>query len=453
MKFFNNPYYAIIIVVFTAIIIDLSFQNWNKRHRVIEHDVHSYYYYLPAFFIYDDLKVEKDSYHIAEDDYYYFWNQPDENGNKVAKMTCGLSILYSPFFFIAHFIALTFDLEASGFSGVYKILLLLSSIFYLLIGLILVVKILDVLMFSSRTIFVSVLLLGVGTNLLAYSSQSAVNSHVYSFCLFAGFIYNTIVWYRNPNYFRTISLGLLFGLITLIRPSNGLIILFFIFYNISSFIELKHRFLFFIKHSRKIFIVMGLTIAVWIPQFWYWKFVSGDWIYYSYRDEGFYFFDPKIIKGLFSFRKGWLVYTPMMVFAIIGIFLLPNKIKKLKWSILVFTSLNIYVVFSWWCWWYGGTFGQRVLIESYALLVIPLASFVQWIQTKNLVVKNLFYLICIFFIWLNIFQTYQFEYKALHYDSMSKKLYIKQFGKLTPIPDSDKDIDWIDYEKAKLRRN
>ena len=143
----------------------------------------------------------------------------------------------------------------------------------------------------------------------------------------------------------------------------------------------------------------------------------------------------------------------MMVFAIIGIFLLPNKIEKLKWSILVFTSLNIYVVFSWWCWWYGGTFGQRVLIESYALLVIPLASFVQWIQTKNMVVKNLFYLICIFFIWLNIFQTYQFEYKALHYDSMSKKLYIKQFGKLTPIPDSDKDIDWIDYEKAKLRRN
>ncbi len=452
MKFFNNPYYAIVIVVFTAIIIDLSFQNWSKRHRVIEHDVHSYYYYLPAFFIYDDLKVEKDDYYLVEDKFYYFWNQSDENGNKVAKMTCGLSILYSPFFFIAHAIALVFNLEASGFSEVYKILLLISSIFYLLIGLIVTTKILKLLRFSSITIFISILLLGLGTNLLAYSSQSAVNSHVYSFCLFAGFIYNTIVWFKKPNLYRTILLGLLFGLITLIRPSNGLIVLFFIFYEISSFSDIKHRFLFFIRHFGKIIAIVGLTFVVWMPQFWYWNMISGNWIYYSYRNEGFYFSDPKIIEGLFSFRKGWLVYTPMMVFAIFGLFFLPENIKKLKWSILIFTIINIYVVFSWWCWWYGGTYGQRVMIESYALLIIPLAAFVKWVMDNKIIVKNLFFIICIFFIWLNIFQTYQFEYKALHYDSMSKKLYFKQFGKLTPIPDSDKDIDWVDYDKAKFRK-
>ena len=91
-----NPKYAIYIVLITALIIDISLKNWEKPNRVIEHDVHSYYSYLPALFIYDDIKLEKDDYRFG-DNYYFFWGQPDKNGNKVAKMTCGLSILYSPF--------------------------------------------------------------------------------------------------------------------------------------------------------------------------------------------------------------------------------------------------------------------------------------------------------------------------------------------------------------------
>jgi hypothetical protein len=89
----------------------------------------------------------------------------------------------------------------------------------------------------------------------------------------------------------------------------------------------------------------------------------------------------------------------MMVFAIFGLFFLPENIKKLKWSILIFTIINIYVVFSWWCWWYGGTYGQRVMIESYALLIIPLAAFVKWVMDNKIIVKSLFFIICIFFIY------------------------------------------------------
>lgn len=449
MKIFK-PEYAVFIVVLTAIFIDLSLKNWEKRDRVIEHDVHSYYGYLPSIFIYDDIKIKKSDY-LFGDNYYYFWQYPDKNGKKVAKMTCGLSMMYAPFFFSAHFITAFTNYPRSGFSEPYKIFLLLSSVFYLLIALDFVVKILKHYQFSGKHISITILLLGLGTNLLAYSSQSAVNSHVYSFCLFAGFIYNTIKWHERPTVKRIVWLGLLFGLITLIRPSNGLIILFFMLYGIKQFSDLKSKRILFKKHFFKLLIVLPLVLIVWYPQLRYWKIVSGDWIYYSYRDEGFFFLDPKIVEGLFSFRKGWLLYTPIMVFSLAGLFFLKEKVKNIKWATIIFMVLNIYVVFSWWCWWYGGTFGQRVMVESYALLVIPLTSFVKWVDDKNRVFKTLFYASCGFFIWLNIFQTYQFENHSLHHDSMSSELYFKQFGKMEKVEGFDSYLDWVDYNKNKYR--
>ncbi len=452
MKFSIKPIYAILLVIITALLINVSFKNWEKEQRVIEYDVHNYYFYLPATFIYNDLKLEKSDYKFG-DNYHLFWVQNDCNGNKVNKETCGLSILYAPFFFVGHFAAKIFNYSDNGFSEPYKILLLLSSVFYLFIGLIFIKKILNQLSFDSITISIVILLLGLGTNLLTYSSQSATDPHVYSFCLFAGFIYNTIMWYKEATYNRTLFLGLLYGLITLINPVNSLILLFFLLYNINSFSDIKERFNFlFTTHYKSVVRFVVFMFVVWIPQFLYWKLVSGDWFYSTQRDERFYFLDPEIINGLFSFRKGWLVYTPIMVFAVIGMFFLKEQLKGLKWGVTLFTIINIYIVFSWWCWWYGGTHGQKALIESYALLVIPLAAFVRWmVQKKSTLLKSVFGLIAAFFIWLNIVQVYQRESGALHYSGMSYKLYVKQFGKIDKVEDFEEHIDWIDVDAYKYR--
>ena len=73
---------AISIVVLVCLSIDLSFKNWEKQDRVIEWDVHSYYAYLPAFFIYDDIHLEKSDYKF-DDDYYLFWPSYTEDGRKI----------------------------------------------------------------------------------------------------------------------------------------------------------------------------------------------------------------------------------------------------------------------------------------------------------------------------------------------------------------------------------
>lgn len=442
---------SILIVFLSALTIDLSLQNWNKQKRIIEHDVHGYYGYLPMVFIYDDVRLEKSDYRMG-DDYYYFWiSHVTDDGGKLVKSTVGLSYLYSPFFFMAHGVALlSEDYPADGFSAPYKAFLLIGSLVFLIIGLNYVRKLLLEFGFSDKIIGLTIFILGLGTNLLAYSSQSATMPHVYNFALFAMFVYYTIKWHQNRTFKNIFILGILLGLISLIRPTNILIALFFILYDVFSWNDFKKKLLLFKDCFFQLIIVLPIVFVIWVPQFLYWKTITGHYIYYSYTEEGFYWLDPKIIEGLFSFRKGWLIYTPIMTFSLLGFFFLKGVLEKVKTAILVFTVVNIYIIFSWWCWWYGGTFGQRSMIDSYAMLSLPLAAFLQ----KTILHKIFKYIasaLALFFIWLNIFQTYQFEFECLHYDSMTMELYFKQFGIMHKKIDFYEYLDWADYEGAKYR--
>jgi len=446
-KKFSLSTIAIGVVAFACLLIDFSFKNWEKRDRVIEWDVHSYYAYLPALFIYDDIKLEKSDYRHDEN-HYLFWPVFTDDGRKVIKVTMGTAYFYAPFFFIAHAYASVTDYPEDGFSEPYKVFLLLSTVFYLIIGLGFLKKILSHYNFSDNVISIVILLIGLGTNILCYASQSAPMGHVYSFCLFSIFIYFTIKWYQHPSFKTTIILGLLFGWITLIRPTNFIIILFFVLYGISTLSELKQRILLFKENWLKIILFCFFSFLFLVPQLLYWKAATGNYLSYSYGDEGFFFSHPRIFEGLFGWRKGWLVYTPMMAFALLGLFFLRNGLKKLRLPIIIFMVVNIYIILSWWCWWYGGSFGQRSFIENYAMLAIPFASFVKFLSEKKWYLNVFFYFIAAFFIWLNIFQTCQFEFHSLHHDGMTKELYFKQVGKMEKVKDFDSMVHWPNYEAA-----
>lgn len=83
---------------------------------------------------------------------------------------------------------------------------------------------------------------------------------------------------------------------------------------------------------------------------------------------------------------------------------------------------------AWNCWWYGGSFSQRSVVQSYAILAFPLAAFFQSISNK----KILFYfslLFVAFCCWLNILMTYQaYTPKGImENELMSKKYFLENF--------------------------
>jgi hypothetical protein len=177
--------------------------------------------------------------------------------------------------------------------------------------------------------------------------------------------------------------------------------------------------------------IVGGVVAFLIfifPIFLFWKFATGSWVAYTYEQEGFYFDRPsQIWYGLFGFRKGWFVYTPMAALAMSGLYFLfrDPRLKGIYSAIVWYLPFNIFIVLSWYCWWYGGCFGQRAFIPVYGLLAFPLALVLE----KAARVRVLVYLCAGCFLLLNVFQSFQYQRQIIHMDAMTWRSYSFVFGK------------------------
>ncbi|MCK7535824.1 MAG: hypothetical protein MZV63_34990 [Marinilabiliales bacterium] len=296
----------------------LTVKHWRDEQRVIEWDAISYYAYLPAAFIHHDLSLSfADGYDGPHK--LIVWPERGPEGKHVIKTTMGLSLLWMPFFLAGHVAALISGADAGGYSEPYKFFLLVSALLFMLTGLIFLRRIL--LAHASDIITALVLAsFAFGTNLYWYTLFQGTMAHVYNFALISAFIWYSMKWHTEltpgaaggqRSAWRAVRLGLLLGLITLIRPTNIIIVLFFLLYGVLSPAGLKQRIRELGADYRYMMIIGLMVFVVWVPQMIYWKEMTGKSLWFSYgSDERFFFGDPAILKGLFSWRKGLLIYTP-----------------------------------------------------------------------------------------------------------------------------------------------
>jgi hypothetical protein len=449
IQFIKTGYLKLIFFLVITSVTWVNFNHvfWENQH-VIDHDVNHYYSYLPAFFYEKDLTLSflNDTINQKIESRYY---QPNKtiNNKLIIKMSMGMAISYLPFFTAAHFYCKLFNLPANGFSPPYHFALQFSTLIYFLIGLFFLWKVL-LNYFNKPISIITLLLICFATNVFFYLTFKAALSHIIGFTGIAMFLYYIIKWHNTPNYKTSIKLGLLIGFLTLVRPINILIVLIFVFYNVTSLKELKNKIIFFWKLKTQIFTLVLFAFIIVLPQLIYWKTITGSYFFNSYINEGFYFYNPHVFKALFGFRKGWFIYTPIMLFSIIGITQLFKTNKNLILMISIFLCVYIYVAFSWWCWWYGGSFSQRVMIDVYPLLAIPLAAFINYVFKLSFFKKSVFIGLFIGLTLLNLFQTTQAKFNIIHYDSMTFESYIKSFGVITNNNEIKKLYKSPDYKNA-----
>jgi len=440
--------WSITLVLVTVTFSDFSTRIWQSPGRIIQWDVIDYYGYLPAAFIYHDITLQfKDHYQGHKK--FVFWAKKTATGNYVFKMTMGVSVMLSPFFFIANEAAGPLGYNTGGYSLPYRFAIVIAALFYLLLGLIFLARVLRF-YFSETVTALTVLAIGLGTNLFWYSTFEPGMSHVYSFFLVSVFLYLTILWHRRITIMRTIFIGLVIGLLTLIRPVNILMVLFFIFYDVKSIAGFKNKFSLFWQKRIHILLMILAGFVVLLPQFIYWKTVTGHWVYYSYGREGFFFLHPQIINVLFSFRKGWFVYTPVMFFAVIGTYFLFKNYKQFFLPVLLLFIVYLYVVSSWWCWWYGGSLGQRELIDIYPVMALPLAAMLHWIGSQKTRLAYPATLLLLASVLLGAFYNVQYYYGSIHWDSMTKAAWLDSFGRIHPSSRFYKLLKTPDYKDALL---
>ncbi|MGE5437094.1 MAG: hypothetical protein ACM3O3_07685 [Syntrophothermus sp.] len=446
------PYIISLLAVLISINITIDVAKWKDK-RIIESDVISYYAYLPATFIYHDYTLQFLN-HYDGPHKFTIWPKDAPNGGKVIMTSMGMSFLYAPFFFAADYYAMDSKYDAGGYSEPYHLAINICALCYFIIGLFFLCKLL-LNFFNPFVSALVILITTAGSNLFYYATYEPGLSHVFSFSLITMFIWYTIKWYEKQKPIYTILLGILIGLISLIRPTNIIVALFFILYDIKSWNDAKNRIMFFLSKFNHIALILTLCFFIWLPQFLYWKSITGSFLYYSYgSDSNFFFNNPQIFNGFFSYRNGWLIYSPAMIFSVLGMFFLWKKQRALQIP-LVFTFLIfIYVIFSWWCWWYGGSFGSRSMIDIYGLLALSTGTFFTYINSlKFKLLKFPVFILSLLLTVAGVHHINKRRHFSIHYDSMTKEAFWDNYLNKQPSPTFESKLRAPDYIKATLGIN
>ena len=384
---------------------DINFLNRIGGLPEIRSDKAHYYVYLPATFIYgwDANKFPPGI------DYKCQGFVLDKIHNKVVvKTTCGVAILWAPFFLATHFIAVHCDLQPDGFSDFYEKMTVIPGVFYLVLGLFFLRRFLS--HYVSRKIsYITVVLLLAGTNLYFYGIDDGLMSHVNSFFLFSLFLFllKKLIDGSKKSYALFLGLSIVLSLAILIRPTNILLFIWVIFLDVRSWREIIKRLAVFLNPGY-ILIFLVTAFIVFLPQFLYWKYLSGHFVWYSYPGESFSNWNqPQLIPVWFSTLNGLFLYTPMALFFIAGIIIM--MVRKIPNAAFLgfFFLLVSYVFASWYCWFFGGSFGYRPMVEYYALFSLPFTYFICSLsRMKNLYFQSLLIFLILFSVNYNLRMTY-----------------------------------------------
>lgn len=455
LRFFRQWKFSNYAIVLTALILLFRIfyvAEYKSPKYVWGGDVMHYYAYLPALLVYHDLRLD----FVKENPSAFkhtFWPVTAPNGNLVIMTTMGTAIMYAPFVVPCHYFLKLTGQEAMGFSFPYKLALVLSSLFYTILGFILIRKMLKA-YFSDVAVGLTLLCTMFATNFIYYATREASFSHAYSFFLITWLAYNTSNYYKKPGIAKAVLIGISAGLIALVRPTNMVALILIPLWNIGSVNDIKNRISMLVHRWKEVLVLFLAFLLVITPQIVYWKMTSGQFFFNGYGEGGRFFFgNPQFANILLSYRKGWLVYTPVMVVALLGFIPLYRNQRQLFVPVLSYVLINIYVLASWWLWWYGGSYGNRGFIDMYGLLTFPMAAvFHYFLIQRKWWVRMVSFVIALLFIGHNTFQVIQYFNGAIHYVSMTKEAYWDSFGRLKP---SDKYKDLLvfpDYEAAKEGR-
>lgn len=382
------------IAVAGCILITTYFHQGKKMDGVIWSDQEGYYIYLPALFIHGFGDIECVNGCSTID---------TPNGPRLfTKYTYGIALLESPFFLGAHAVAKLTDFEANGRSRPYIWGIMLAAIFYMLAGLYFISKLLAELNYSALNQWTVPLGLLLGTNLFYYTFRESGMSHVYSFFLVSLLLYGSHQTLVSEDVRWKVLTSSVLALIILIRPTNAILGLVPIFWNTQAK-EVFKRVRVFMTDYRWWLLFGAALVVFFTPQVMYWRAITGDFIFYSYREEGFSnWMAPKMLHVLFSHTNGWLIYSPIALTGLFGLLLMIYR-KQVGWFMpLLVLTMATYVFGSWWAWWFGGAYGHRCYVEYLPLLAVPSAAAISWIIQKPNLLKIGFASLAVLAIYVNI---------------------------------------------------
>lgn len=454
----NRQWYLLrIVLVAIAIVFGLQFTRkisevvTGESTCVCVYDAYGYYMYLPQFFQYGDLYMTPERVRGVQDKYcgganiYQLYHR--DNGNYVDIYHLGQAILELPAYCFGEVFARVLGYERNGFSKPYAIAFLVNAYFFILLGLFYTAKLLRLFFDRNVSAFLLIVLF-LGTNYYATAIHAYQLQHIYLFALIAVFFYYLQRFKTGTKQRHLIYAAIALGILATVRPTHVLLGIIPLIYLRGTFERKKYR--------RIILLFLAVGLICFIPQLLYWKLVGGSWLLLNLHVEEIILIDPHLSDFLWSYKKGWLTYTPFFLLLIPGFYMLWKQHRKLFFALFPVTLLMIWVFASWECWYYASSFGSRVMVDLYPLLIIPVGYLLVAIRRNRKQLVVLFVFVSATFA-LNAIQSYQFGKGYLHDERMTREHYWYIFGRLNPknydnsrLSIDRRDSDWPEHLQGRV---
>jgi len=351
-----------------------------------------YYAYLRAPLIQHDLRFEEDWRHanlgfvesrVGPDNQF----RPDQytvTGRLGNLFTVGPAILWTPFFLLAHVTVLVANafganLPADGFSFPYRLLVAFGTACYGFCGILLSYLLARKYLESSWALLAT---LGVwaGSSLPVYMYFNPFWSHAHS-----AFIVALFLWYwdrtrPDRSWSQWLLLGVISGMVVDVYFVNGVFLL----------IPLVESLREYVRHIRfrdtaaivRQFAINAMYLAVFLvmllPTLITRKIIFGGMLRLgSYSSLAWNWHAPYWRSVLFSSDHGLLSWTPLLAFALLGLFLPFAAVRRIQ-GYLTLAALAFFYVIACYPFWDGmASYGNRFFISLTPVFVFGLATLMQ----------------------------------------------------------------------------
>lgn len=364
-------FYIIFFVVFSANIFNTNITAWDSRWTI--HTAYSLIYER-------NIDLDEYSHLFQKNENYGIWKGTEHVYNY---FPIGVSIIALPFVFVGEYVfelALVINpdlktkLQEKGFT-----LINVTNYYYVVEYFIasLIVAICACLTFLIARRFLNV-------------NQALVLTFVFAFCTSLWSVAGRALWMHGPlmlcllitiylltkeeiSVKNVISLGMLLAFSFIIRPTGliffSCILLYFFLVN---------------KRYAIIYLSSGLVIFVFFFILNYSIYGTLFSPYYQYyvnilSGTGYPNFFEALAGNLFSPGKGLLIFSPVLIFSAIGLYI---KIKRKEFSKLDFSLLLIFV--SYYIaislvtkWWDGWSYGPRYISDALPVLIFFMIPYLQ----------------------------------------------------------------------------
>jgi hypothetical protein len=348
---------------------------WSGRRsgvpfNAVRTDGQFYYVYLPSILVDGDLNFANQMEEHWGKDEFLARHLADRTPTGLIhnQFPIGFALTLVPAFLVGHIISLlSFGvIPADGYSWPYQVLCLAWIEFLLWRTLVRMDWILiERLRLAAAPAMLGLFVAVLGTPCGYYATREPFMVHLVSLFWCTEVVWLAVGPTRPPRVFWPL-LGLCSAMAFVCRPTN-----IFIFplglYGLSRQIRERgwSQVLAYLPLAGTALIPIALQMACW-------KILEGQWVSYSYREQGFDWTQPALFQTLFSSRHGLFVWSPIILLGVAA--LLWKRREPFLWCWMLGALLLWYANSSWYCWWFGHAFGARAFLELTGLFAIGLAS-------------------------------------------------------------------------------